>query len=71
MAITTQQIVDFLAANPTMSDADIASAMAKNGVSPAQMAAATGISVNEVISRIASTIPQGSSITLGRHSYCS
>lgn len=65
MAITTQQIVDFLAANPNMSDADIASAMAKNGVNPAQLAAATGISVNEVISRIASTVPQGSSITLG------
>ena len=65
MAVSNQQIIDFLLANPGMSDADIASNMATYGVSPAQMAAATGTSENEIIARAAATVPQGSSITLG------
>ena len=65
MAVSKAEIVNFLQANPNMSDADIASAMAQYGVTPAQMAAATGLSEGQVISRVAATVPQGSSITLG------
>jgi len=65
MAVTNQQIIDFLLANPGMSDADIVAAMETYGVSPAQMATAVGLDVGEVVSRVAVTVPQGQSITLG------
>lgn len=65
MAVTSQQIVDFLLANPGMSDAQIVAAMEQYGVSPAQMAQAVGLPEGEVISRVAATIPEGSSLTLG------
>ena len=42
MAVSSQQIVDFLIANPNMSDAEIASVMNQFGVSPSDVAAATG-----------------------------
>jgi len=35
MAVTNQQIIDFLLTNPGMSDADIVKAMETYGVSPA------------------------------------
>ena len=65
MAVTSQQIVDFLVANPGMSDAQIVTAMETYGVSPAQMAQAVGLNEGEVASRVAATIPQGQTITLG------
>ena len=65
MAVTSQQIVDFLVANPGMSDADIVAAMETYGVSPAQMASAVGLSEGEVASRVAATVPPGQTITLG------
>jgi len=65
MAVTSQQIIDFLTANPGISDAEIVAAMEQYGVSPAQMASAVGVSEGEVVSRVAATVPQGSSITLG------
>ena len=65
MAVTSQQILDFLLANPGMSDAQIVAAMEQYGVSPAQMAQAVGLPEGEVISRVAATIPEGSSLTLG------
>jgi hypothetical protein len=65
MAVTSEQIVDFLVANPGMSDAQIVTAMETYGVSPAQMAQAVGLNEGEVASRVAATIPQGQSITLG------
>ena len=65
MAVTSQQIVDFLLANPGMSDAQIVAAMEQYGVSPAQMAQAVGLPVGEVISRVAAVVPEGQSITLG------
>lgn len=52
MAVSNQDIIDFLLANPGMSDADIGAAMAQYGVSPAQMAQATGLPLNEVNSRL-------------------
>ena len=65
MAVSNQQIIDFLLANPGMSDSDIVSAMSTYKVSPAQMADALGIQEGEVAARVAATIPQGQSITLG------
>ena len=65
MAVTSEQIVDFLTANPGMSDAQIVTAMETYGVSPAQMAQAVGLNEGEVASRVAATIPQGQTVTLG------
>jgi hypothetical protein len=65
MAVTSAQIVDFLLANPGMTDAQIVAAMEQYGVSPAQMASAVGLDVGEVVSRVAVTVPQGQTITLG------
>jgi hypothetical protein len=65
MAVTSQQIIDFLLANPGMSDAQIVAAMEQYGVSPAQMAQAVGLPEGEVVSRVAATIPEGMSVTLG------
>ena len=65
MAVTNQQILDFLTANPGMSDADIVAAMEQYGVSPAQMAQAVGLKEGEVAARVAATVPPGSSVTLG------
>jgi hypothetical protein len=65
MAVTSRQIIDFLLANPGMSDADIVAAMETYKISPAQMAEAVGLPVGEVVSRVGATIPYGSSKTLG------
>jgi hypothetical protein len=65
MAVTNQQIVEFLLANPGMSDADIVAAMEQYGVSPAQMAETVGIPEGEIAARVAETVAPGQSITLG------
>lgn len=65
MAVSTQDIIDFLLANPGMSDADIGSAMATYGVSPEQMAKATGLSEGEVTSRLAATLPNNQATLFG------
>ena len=65
MAITSRQIIDFLLANPGMSDANIVAAMETYGVSPAQMATAVGLDEGEVASRAAATVPYGQTVTLG------
>jgi hypothetical protein len=65
MAYTSQEIVDFLLRNPGMTDEQIVKAMETYGVSPAQMAQAVGLSEGEVVSRVAVTVPPGSSVTLG------
>jgi hypothetical protein len=51
MAVTNAEITAWLAANPKASDKTIASAMQHYGVSPHQMAQATGLSAKEVQSR--------------------
>jgi hypothetical protein len=51
MAVTNAQIVDFLLANPGMSDADIAAAMSLYGVDPSQVAEATGSKVEDIQTR--------------------
>ena len=65
MAVTNAQIVEFLLANPGMSDADIVAAMEQYGVSPAQMAETVGIPEGEIAARVAETIPPGQTVTLG------
>jgi hypothetical protein len=65
MAVTNEQILGFLNANPGISDAEIVAAMEAYGVSPAQMAKAVGVSEGEVAARVAATVPQGQSVTLG------
>ena len=65
MAVSNEDIVNFLVANPGMTDAQIVAAMEQYGVSPAQMASAVGLPVGEVTARVAATVPQGQSVTLG------
>jgi hypothetical protein len=65
MAVTSQQIIDFLLANPGMSDAQIVAAMEQYGVSPAQMATAVGLPEGEVAARAAAVIPEGQAKLLG------
>ena len=50
MAVSNQQILDYLA-QPNLSDATIAAAMAEHGVTPAQMAQVTGLDLGAVQSR--------------------
>ena len=59
MAVTSQQILDFLIANPGMSDAQIASAMDSYGVTPSQMAQAVGVTVSDIQQRYEAAQPQG------------
>lgn len=65
MAVTNEQILGFLTANPDLTDAQIVAAMEQYGVSPAQMASAVGIPEGEVAARVAATVPPGQTITLG------
>lgn len=45
MAVTDQQVLDYLKANPGLSDFSISQKMDEFGVSPAQMAKATGVTL--------------------------
>jgi len=65
MAATNAEILGWLQANPTATDADIVNAMSIAGVNPAQLAQVVGVSEGEVAARVAATIPKGSSVTLG------
>ncbi len=65
MAFTSQQIRDYLIANPGMTDAQIVAAMETFQISPAQMASAVGLDEGAVAARVAATVPQGQSIILG------
>ena len=65
MAVTSQQIIDFLLANPGMSDAQIVAAMEQYGVSPAQMATAVGLPEGEVAARVGAVIPPNQAVLLG------
>ena len=65
MAFTNQQIIDYLLANPELTDPQIVDAMKQFKITPAQMASAVGLSEGAILSRIARTIPYGSSLILG------
>ena len=56
MAVTNADILGWLNANPGASDALIASTMQAAGVSPAQMAQATGLGVGEVTARFEAAV---------------
>ncbi len=62
---STEKVIDFLVSNPTANDAEIVTAMKTFGVSPAQLATATGMKEGEISARIAATVSPGSSVTLG------
>lgn len=51
MAVSTQEIQNYLAANPGLTDAQIVAAMNQYSVTPEQMAQATGVPLSEVTSR--------------------
>ena len=63
MAITNQQIIDYLLTNP--SDAEVAKAMETFQVSPADIAKATGTSEGEIAARVAATLPPNQAVLLG------
>jgi hypothetical protein len=65
MAVTSQQIIDFLTSNPGMSDAEIVAAMEQYGVSPAQMAQAVGLDEGAVAARVGAAIPPNQAVLLG------
>jgi len=65
MAVTNQQIIDYLLANPNLSDAQIVSAMEQNGISPSQMASAVNLPEGQIATRVAATVPNGQTVTLG------
>ena len=65
MAVTNQQIIDYLLANPNLSDAQIVSTMEQFKISPAQLASAVNLPEGQIVARVAATVPQGQSVTLG------
>jgi hypothetical protein len=65
MAVTNQQIIDYLLANPNLSDAQIVSTMEQFKISPAQLASAVNLPEGQIISRVGAAIPNGMSVTLG------
>jgi hypothetical protein len=65
MAISNQQILDFLTANPGLTDAQIVTAMETYGVSPAQMASAVGLDEGAVAARVGAVIPPNQAVLLG------
>jgi len=65
MAVTSAQIVDFLLANPGMTDAQIVTAMETYRVSPAQMAQAVGLDEGAVAARVGAVIPPNQAVLLG------
>ena len=65
MAVTSQQIIDFLVSNPGMSDTQIVAAMEQYGVSPAQMASAVGLPEGQVAARVGAVLPPNETKLLG------
>ena len=60
-----QKVLEVLAANPSITDKDIVSAMKQFNVSPKDIAQSFGLSEGQVISRVAATVPNGQSIQIG------
>jgi hypothetical protein len=65
MAVTNQELFNIFLANPNMSDAQIVSLMETRGISPAQVSQTFGIPEGQIVARVAATVPQGQSVTLG------
>jgi hypothetical protein len=64
-SVTTAQIVDFLTTNPDLTDDAIVKVMETYKVSPAELAKAVGLPEGTITARIAETVPNGQTITLG------
>ena len=65
IGLTDQQVKDNLLAKPNMNDSQMVQFMRTNGVSPSQMSTVVGIPEGQIAARVAATVPQGSSVTLG------
>ena len=65
MAVTNQQVIDFLLANPGISDEKIFEAMKTAGVPPSQMAAIAAVPVGDIIARLAPFLPRDQAVLLG------
>jgi hypothetical protein len=65
IGLTDQQVVSKLLANPNMNDSQIVQLMQSSGISPSQMSRVANIPEQQILARVAATIPQGSSATLG------
>jgi len=65
MAVTNQELFNIFLANPNMSDAQIVSLMEQRGISPAQVSQTFGIPEGQVSARVAATVPNGQTVTLG------
>ena len=57
MAVTNQQIIDYLLANPNLSDAQIAATMQEFSVTPTQLAQAVGADPAQIQARFAEAAP--------------
>lgn len=58
MAVSNQEVADWLRANPMASDAEIAQAAAAAGVSAQQLSLVTGVPVDQVLSRAQAAAPE-------------
>ena len=65
VGFTDQQVKDYFLSNPNMSDAQIFGAMKTFGVSPNQVASATGTPLKNIISRLTPFLPQNEAVLLG------
>ena len=63
--INSQQFVEILLANPNITDNQIVKSMEAYGISPTQLAEAIGVPEGQIVSRVAATVPQGQTVTLG------
>ena len=57
MAVTNEQVFNWLQANPTATDAQIAQVAAAAGVSAQQLSQVTGVPVEQVVARVATAAP--------------
>ena len=65
IGLTDQQVVNKLLATPNMNDTQMVQFMQGSGISPSQMSRVANIPEQQILARVAATIPQGSSATLG------
>jgi hypothetical protein len=65
MAVTNQQIIDYLLANPNLSDAQIVSTMEQFKISPAQLASAVNLPEGQIAARVGATLPPNQAVLFG------
>jgi hypothetical protein len=65
MAVTNQELFNIFLANPNMSDAQVVSLMEQRGISPAQVSQTFGLPEGQISARVAATVPNGQTVTLG------